>query len=773
MRILSHAFGMALAALVLLATGSPASAQTLWVPSAGGNWFDGPNWNAGIPNGVSAWARFGITGTGSQTVTVNGTATVGRITFGPTINSSNFAHTLSGGGITLHNGGLASLIERTRTDGTSDIQTPLTIAGNDALTLTNSGHPASGVSSLTPLIIGSLSGTNSTVTINPTGTVGPGVVVIQSGSYGGITNVQGSVLRAADGVGLPSNTSLRLNGGGWELPTAATITRSLGTGPGQIMLTGPQAGFTAFNGPVTIRLNNGVGQVQWGSPTFNPTTLVLGRGVTAGGSDSYTFENILDLNAATRTIALGVGAGGIRAHAVFSGNIVNNNSVAPSGLTLIGAGGGGATLELTGTNTYDGNTTVQSLNVLRANEGAGLSPNTTLVLNGGLLEGVGAATFSRNLGSAAGQVRVIGGSSGFSARGGTHTIRLNGGTGTVVWGSANFNPTTALQFQNFSSDALVDFQNGIDLNAAGGAGRFISVRNNLSSTTDVARISGVISNSAGTGAFVMNGNGVLELTGANTYTGETFVFDSVLTGGVLRLSGSGSFANSPVVTVGATQSLDVTGLTGGANYSTAAGRFQVASGQTLAGMGTVTGNALVGPGATIRGGSPPTGLNAPTGQLAVNGSLRIAGAAPEAGRGTLAVDLNGATASGATVSRVAVTGAGNVFDLDTTAGPVTIRLVNDQALTLNQPYSFVIGSSAGGFTRSGTSVTSYTHGTDFVMSSSNIAFTDVTLTVSGANDLVLGFTAVPVPEPGAVIALCAGAVGLLGAARRVRRRFAE
>ena len=83
----------------------------------------------------------------------------------------------------------------------------------------------------------------------------------------------------------------------------------------------------------------------------------------------------------------------------------------------------------------------------------------------------------------------------------------------------------------------------------------------------------------------------------------------------------------------------------------------------------------------------------------------------------------------------------------------------------------MIGSSAGGFTRNGVAATSFAYGTDFDLVSSNFqVFTDVTLTVDGSNNLVLGLTPLPVPEPAAVLAIGAAALTLLRSRRKGKRK---
>src|SRR5439155_715716 len=130
--------------------------------------------------------------------------------------------------------------------------------------------------------------------------------------------------------------------------------------------------------------------------------------------------------------------------------------------------------------------------------------------------------FTRSLGTGAGQVQFTPNAGGFAAGGGPLTVRLNNTTAPVTWGAGGFVPAgVPLVFNGPAADALVDFQNGIDLN---GATRSVVVNPGVAPTA-VARLSGVLSN----GGLAVSGGGVLELTGANTYAGPT-----TLTGGVLR-----------------------------------------------------------------------------------------------------------------------------------------------------------------------------------------------------------------------------------------------
>ena len=128
---------------------------------------------------------------------------------------------------------------------------------------------------------------------------------------------------------------------------------------------------------------------------------------------------------------------------------------------------------------------------------------------------MGPATFARTIGTGSGQVDLVNG--GFSASGGTMTVQLNGGTGSLTWGSSGFfSGGGALTLGSASSDSLVNFQNDIDL---GNAERTVQVVGNP--FAPVRRAARPRSRTAALRSW--RGPAVLELTGTNTYSGTTHV----------------------------------------------------------------------------------------------------------------------------------------------------------------------------------------------------------------------------------------------------------
>jgi fibronectin-binding autotransporter adhesin len=143
------------------------------------------------------------------------------------------------------------------------------------------------------------------------------------------------------------------------------------------------------------------------------------------------------------------------------------------------------------------------------------------------------------------------------------------------------------------ADSLVDFTNniGLDNGAAGNAyaAREVRVLDNASSSTDVARLSGVLTGSA-YADLMKTGAGKLELTNANTFGGNTFVQQGTL----LANNSSGSATGTGTVIVSG-------GVLGGTG--TILGPVTLLSGSIApgasAGTLTISNNLVLNPASTL------------------------------------------------------------------------------------------------------------------------------------------------------------------------------
>jgi fibronectin-binding autotransporter adhesin len=268
----------------------------------------------------------------------------------------------------------------------------------------------------------------------------------------------------------------------------------------------------------------------------------------------------------------------------------------------------------------------------------------------------------------------------------------------------------------------------------------LTFTNNAGSTVTVAAtapgggttFSGVID---GAGALAMAGTGVQTLAGANTYTGNTTV-----SAGTLRLTGRGSFAASPRITVGTAAGssavLDVSGVTGGANFGN--GGFALAANQTLAGDGTVVGAVTVAAGAAVAPGASP-------GKLTINNMTFQAGSGFQ-------VELNGTTA-GTTYDQLVIGGTG-ALDLGSATLSAAFGFTPTPADRL-----FIIDNQSGGAVTGtfGNAVDGQGRinlGAYFAKVSYVGDFAAMTLI--GGNDVVL-YAFQPTPEPAHALLLCAAA----------------
>lgn len=172
--------------------------------------------------------------------------------------------------------------------------------------------------------------------------------------------------------------------------------------------------------------------------------------------------------------------------------------------------------------------------------------------------------FTRNIGTGAGAVEFVG-NSGFSAFGGDRTVTLQGGA-ALSWGQTDFLDDTFLLGSAFS-DSTVNFTNDLNFLTLS---RVFEVKAGVNSNID-GRLSGTLSSTGG--GLVKTGAGKLEVTGSNTYSGDTWVQEGSLF--VNNTSGSG----------------------------TGTGSVRLAASTTLGGYGSISGT-VSGAGTIAPGNSP-------------------------------------------------------------------------------------------------------------------------------------------------------------------------
>ncbi len=409
--------------------------------------------------------------------------------------------------------------------------------------------------------------------------------------------------------------------------------------------------------------------------------------------------------------------------------------------------------------------------ILRARiDGANANLGTNNVLNfrGGVLEvdaNGGTSTFSRSLGNGFGQVNWIFGTTttrgdrgggGFSVVNGNLDINIGGGQNLVWNGSTGGNEFfirsgQSLRFGSLRSSGVITLQNNLALDD-GSAGlpfeqREIineSLQTPLPLASNRTRITGVISGSASTG-LTKAGISILELTAANTYGGGT----TVALGGLMVNNTTGSATGTGRVVVYET-------LLGNGIIAPSAGN----------GVTTMPGSFLL----LWRDQYFGTPGNLTIGSVGVNNPVTLRPAT------NAIAQLNGTTfdpAGGPTsYSRLTVRGTGTV---DITGAGLTV-VVNTGftpsesdifGLIDNQTGNAITGTFANGATVNAVFPDNTVAGTFQISYVGNI--TGNSISITGGNDVVL-YNFVPVPEPASILAICAGAVGLAGVVRRVRRR---
>ena len=261
--------------------------------------------------------------------------------------------------------------------------------------------------------------------------------------------------------------------------------------------------------------------------TFGGTAADSGVRIQSSGgglSSTLVFSNTGALAFGTPNIDQGLALGG-----GSTGDNQFNPQITDNGTGVVSLYKQAASLWILGNNanSYTGRTQIDG-GQLRA-DGAEVPVASTIVLNGGVLQTSG--SFTRSLtavpAAGAGGVNWLG-NGGFAASASPLTVNIGGNLtpDTLQWTTGGFVSGTLI-LSSGTSLAEVNLINSIDLF---GADRTIQVDTNSTTNSDLATLSGVISNSTGTAGIVKSGSGILRILADNTYNGDT-----TITGGTVRL----------------------------------------------------------------------------------------------------------------------------------------------------------------------------------------------------------------------------------------------
>jgi len=558
-----------------------------------------------------------FTKTGSGTLVLSG------------VNTYSGNTTVNGGTLQL---GVASALPSGLGKGNVALNGTLDLAGfstsvnglSGSGTVTNSSTTAAtltaGASDQTSTFSGNIQNGAGAVGLTKTGT---GTLTLSgNNTFSGATNISAGTLAIGSTTGLSGNSTLTIAAAGTLDVNGFNVTMDGLLGTGTITNNGGSgATLTAGAGGTSSQFD---GVITDGSPS---STISLNK----SGSGTLTLTGVNTYSGST-TISNGTvsvanpGAGG-------------NLGTATSAITL-----GDATNK--GTLSYTGSTDLTYTRGFEVNEGGGqmniTTAGRTLTLQGGGINTVGTFT----VGGAGNAVlnSVISGTGGFTkANTGTlvmNSINTYSGDTTISSGTLQLTNAAAIPSGTGKGNVIVngtlDVSNlNLALNGLSGSG---VVTNTLGSPTSLSlgsnnasgNFSGVIQDGNGTMSLVKTGSGVLQLGGANTYSGDT-----AINNGTLRIGNSSAIAsgaNKGNVSLAGSGTLDlndydltVNGLSGSGLVTNSVGSAILTVGandQTSAFSGNIQdGGGTVGLTKTGAGTLVLSGNNTFTGATSINAGV--------------------------------------------------------------------------------------------------------------------------------------------------------